>query len=97
MSVTIWVCVDCMFVHANGELPDPPPADRPWNRIPDSQSVSMGMLYSEHEEECPNRIAGEYVEECECEEITFAINPCDGCGSNLAGTRHAFTLWEGTE
>lgn len=32
-------------------------------------------------------------DECECEEIHFAHGTCLGCGSTLAGTRHAFTVF----
>jgi len=30
---------------------------------------------------------------CDCEKRDFSWSPCDGCGSNLGGDRHAFTIW----
>lgn len=32
--------------------------------------------------------------ECECDTNTFSKSQCDGCGSFLAGARHAMTLWK---
>jgi len=31
--------------------------------------------------------------ECDCEVNTFSWSPCDVCGSNLGGERHAVSFW----
>jgi hypothetical protein len=33
------------------------------------------------------------ADECGCDEITFTHSGCEGCGSQLGGTRHALTMW----
>ena len=91
-TVKLWVCIDCMLVHANGECTDTP--DRaPWALWEnDSSDITMGLLWSEHECETPEetfRNGGE----CDCETDPFSMSDCDGCGSTLAGERHAFTAW----
>jgi hypothetical protein len=71
-----------MLVHANGETSGTPDAE------------PLGLLYGleialgggcETRDECGD--------ECECDEITFGTSPCRGCGSTLAGSRHALTYW----
>jgi hypothetical protein len=32
--------------------------------------------------------------ECDCEENTFSWSPCDVCGSNLGGSRHAVSFFK---
>lgn len=55
----IWVCVDCMLHHANGECGDCHADDghdcEPLSSIGDGFTVAMGMLAEEHgcREECP--------------------------------------------
>jgi hypothetical protein len=98
-SYTIWVCVDCMLHHANGEcgschldeghdrepmgLIDPPVSGR--------GMVTMGMLSELHN--CVPDWDGSNIE-CECETKNFSSYSCEGCGSTLHGERHAFTVWE---
>lgn len=91
MSVTvhseIWVCVDCMLVHANGECGESPDCE-PWSDVdPERFEVAMG---GEHEDGCTARADGE---DCECERQTFSRSQCEGCGSWLAGERYLFTLF----
>jgi len=91
---TIWVCLDCMLVHANGECGENP--DRPpLGEIPFGCTLTMGLLAEEHAETCQVRITGSWPEnyECDCETNTFSTSSCDGCGSVLAGERHAMALW----
>jgi len=94
-TCTIWVCQDCMLHHANGECGSChmdsegtwDGHDRePWALEPDQSKVTMGMLWSEHP-------CGDDMDLCDCETINFSMSSCDGCGSTLAGERHAFTLW----
>lgn len=97
---TIWVCQCCTLDHANGECcPDndhggdgiPPWADTDFTR----HSVTMGLSSDEHADTCDVRITGEWPAdyECDCERTEYSSSSCDGCGSYLAGERHAFGLW----
>lgn len=97
-TCTIWVCVDCMLHHANGECGschadeghDREPmglVDRPMSG---RDMVTMGMLDEQHD--CIQDHDGSNIE-CDCETRSFSWSSCDGCGSTLGGERHAFTLW----
>lgn len=86
---TLWVCVDCLMMAANDEAPvDPDPTQpEPW-AIENATDVTMGLLLSEHySNDCDEEA------ECDCETRDFSWSPCDGCGSTLGGSRHAFTWW----
>lgn len=92
---TVWVCIDCMHHHANGECggchaPEGHEGGEPLNRL-DPSNTAMGMLRSEHRGE---NFCGD-VDECDCEVDTFSRSACDGCGSGFAGERHAMTVFEG--
>lgn len=80
----LWVCVDCMIKAVNDEEPtDPTPGEpTPWAREADT-IVTFGSAGHDHEP----------TDDCDCDTIDFATSTCDGCGSRLAGTRHAFTWW----
>lgn len=99
-TCNIWVCVDCIMHHANGECGschtdeghDREPlclVDKPMSGY---DTVTMGMLNSEHAKDCGRR-TGSYVSDCNCETMTFSWLSCEGCGSTLGGERHAMTLW----
>ena len=96
---TIWVCVCCMLTHANGECcaSDDHGGDgcEPLSAIEPPYSVTAGMGYEDHAEDCEVRKQGQYPDnhECECERNTFSTSQCQGCGSYLHGERHAMTLW----
>lgn len=93
---TIWVCVDCMLVHANGECDPERPEDlpAPLSRIGEGFSITMGLLAEEHDEECPVCITRDHnAVECDCEREIFATYPCRGCGDSHHGERHAMALW----
>lgn len=85
---TIWVCVCCMLVHANGHKCATDCGDDPWSLWADNSlyTLTMGLFREDHEEGCDPDDA-----ECECDRQTFSWSSCDGCGSNLGGERHAFT------
>jgi hypothetical protein len=84
--IFIWVCVDCLHTAANGE---PVSAPEELDREPLSE-IDHGAYEvfpgGEHEEDCY------LTDDCECAVIQFSPLWCDGCGSNLAGERHALTL-----
>lgn len=92
---TVWVCVDCYETHhgAREEWRGAPDCE-PLTLIPESAEVTAGLVRDEHGEDCPNREAGTWVDECECERQTFSWSPCQGCGSTLGGEREALTVWE---
>lgn len=83
--VTIWACIDCTLMHANGECTETPDRE-PLSLIPDGAVVTLGTL--EHEEWCDPD-----ADECECERMDFSKMWCQACGSTLAGERHALTIW----
>jgi hypothetical protein len=90
----LWVCSDCLMAHANGEdsVEDRPASEpEPWAIFPDASRVSMGMLDDNHS--C-GQSWDDGTRDCGCETDEFSWSPCDGCGSTLGGSRHAFTLWE---
>lgn len=97
---TIWVCVDCMMHHANGECgschDDVHGHDKePLSAIGDAHPAA-GMAYEEHAEDCLKHTMGSDAPgdyECECETDTFSRSQCGGCGSYLHGERHALTLF----
>jgi hypothetical protein len=94
----IWVCDCCLFVAVNGDESGCRDyyghVDGDENH-PDGLCMLMrmddtyGMLDSEHE--CGIPYDAPDGRECDCETVTFSRSACDGCGSRLAGTRHAFT------
>lgn len=90
---TIWVCVDCMLVHANGECGEEPDCE-PWNRLENGFTVTMGLSAEEHADTCEVKLTGEHDHECDCETRNFSWSSCEGCGSSLGGERHAFALWQ---
>lgn len=88
---TLWVCVDCMMTEATGEAIERDAAStepEPWARE-SATDVTSGLDSTEHE--C-DYAAGEW-QECECETQTFSRSQCDGCGTWLGGSRHAYTWW----
>lgn len=53
--------------------------------------VAMG---GGHAEGCPNGPDGPRDTDCDCETRESSRSSCDGCGSVLHGTRHAFTVFD---
>lgn len=89
---TIWVCLDCEILNANGEISEH--ADKPpLGLLKDGDEITGGMLWEEHTDDCPNRAVNDYLDECGCETDEFSWSPCEGCGSTLGGSRHALTVW----
>jgi hypothetical protein len=91
---TIWVCVDCIMHHANGECgscyDDSGHYKEPLNRL-DCTKVTMGRPWDEHE--CNKDEDGIEYGYCDCEIITHSMSSCDGCGSDYHGIRRAMTEW----
>lgn len=89
---TIWVCADCILVHANGECdPDRPEGlPEPLSAIGEGFHIAMGLRSEDHDGECTpeDREAG-----CGCETREFSTSSCDGCGDSHYGTRHAMWLY----
>lgn len=94
-TCTIWVCIDCMLHHANGECgschTDEGHDREPLNRINPAagDEIAMGLGDEDH----PCGIPFIEREDCDCEFRSFSWSSCDGCGSTLGGERHAMTLW----
>lgn len=96
-TCVIWVCVDCMLHHANGECGscnEEGHDKEPWSQLDAGDFVTMGMFSNLHGDNCPFRTGtGEDYPDCDCETEYFSRWSCSGCGSELGGSRHAFTLW----
>lgn len=88
----LWVCVDCMLIHANGECDErSPDQPEPWALwVGQTHLLAMGGT---HADECPNGPDGPRNTDCDCETKEFDRSSCDGCGSTLHGTRHAFVVF----
>jgi hypothetical protein len=72
------------------------PTPMPWARYADREGhETMGLLNSEHDEDCDVFKTGIRPDdyECDCETRDFSWSSCDGCGSSLGGERYAFTWW----
>lgn len=93
-SSTVWVCYDCLATDVNGEASDDPdyePDREPWSLWDDTSTVYLGLIDSEHAEDCPRHQGDKMYLDCSCEEVEFSWTACEGCGSRLGGTRHAYT------
>lgn len=98
-TCTIWVCVCCMLVHANGECCDQEHGDvdypEPLSAIAPEDNITAGMFEHEHAADCLFNQQNPEYQECDCETTNFSWSFCEGCGSTLGGSRHAMTLWIG--
>lgn len=94
-SSTVWVCIDCYFAHhgiTEDERGEPYP-EGVLSQLDEYDDVTAGLLWTEHDSECANRLAGQWVDECSCEQIEFTWAACHGCGSRPGGSREALTVW----
>lgn len=94
-----WCCVDCLFLLANGDTPEglSPDETAEWLAKIDRRTEGFEVvLGGEHVEDCPNIEDGQWqgTTDCDCEQVTFSSSPCDVCGSQLAGCRHAVAYFE---
>ena len=95
-TYTIWVCRDCLLVHANGECGErDSDLPEPLSLIRAVDGLAMGMGWEEHRETCEVRLTGGWEPdyECDCETDTFARTSCAGCGDWHHGERHAMTVF----
>lgn len=96
---TWWVCDCCLFARESEGCHDHEHDPyEPWEVLDrkgyESYSVTAGMAWDEHLCGQDAALDSHEREECYCEERDFSTRSCDGCGSHLAGTRHAYTLWQ---
>lgn len=87
-----WVCVDCLHLAANGELPEDA-------TTPTGELTERGRELFESPANLPGSYPGADHSDCghdgdhdtliECETHEFSWSPCDGCGTRLGGSRHA--------
>ncbi len=88
---TVWACIDCTLMHANGETGELPDGCVPLSEVRDDEQVTMGLTEEEHHEDCTewDRSEGN----CDCDRISFTWQSCELCTCRLGGERQAFTLW----
>jgi hypothetical protein len=84
---TIWVCADCLFAREGYGVGEP---DRePWGLMPGAD-VDLGTF---HDPSC-----GAGGEQCDQHNvIETSSSPCPACGSELEGTRYAYTLYQAAQ
>lgn len=90
---TVWVCVDCYVAHhygvtLQGRLDGAPIKGAVMSLLVD-YDITDGLVADQHECSAVELALGE----CQCGELNFSKTPCEGCGSTLAGSREALTLW----
>ena len=103
-TVPQWICTHCFIHLVNGDCTEPftcPEGVDVGDRTTDTpmpmhlfgdMHVTPGMLWEHHSDACYASAENGY-EECDCEIKTFSWSACDGCGSNLGGSRHAVPGW----
>jgi hypothetical protein len=97
-----WACQDCTILLANGDAPAGLSEEQiaEWQtRINEKTAgctLTLGMLAEEHSclDDFGGKPAWQAGEECDCERDPFSWSPCDVCGGNLGGERHAVSFWE---
>lgn len=96
----MWVCVDCYMAYHNGDY-SPTPDVNPFSEfdltdgaVPIHRYVTSGMptVWCCCTQDDADIDWDDHVESCET--IDFSGVSCGGCGSFLAGTRHAMTYDE---
>lgn len=85
---TLWVCVDCHMAR-EGDGPTEEVEHEPWGLLDDTYQVGRGLTEEAHDESCTPDMQDEGS--CTCEHIDFSYSDCDACGSDLGGTRHAYS------
>lgn len=85
-----WVCQCCTLVAANGECCDSSThGGDSMEPLGLAKSADSWVLGGDHNDECDR----DDNSDCDCETIEFSKSQCDGCGSWLAGKRHAMTVF----
>ena len=102
-TITLWVCVDCYHAYHEGDY-TPTDQATPWSLFDLTDGaptigsqVTAGRMLGDgdcpHRADDPDDAAAVQDHAEECEHRTFSTSRCDGCGSHLAGDRHAMTQW----
>jgi hypothetical protein len=96
-AVAMWLCVDCHLtaVGYSAEELGGTPDREPLALLGEygAGTLTPGLSWAEHDGDCAIRAARANVDDCGCEHRPFSGAECDGCGSQLAGSRDAWTLW----
>lgn len=92
-AVELSICVDCLFVLANGaESEDQEKAAERMTEKWGDVNITLGMLTGDdgcgHDHEATSEDHSEG-----CEQLGFSWRSCGGCGSSLGGDRFAATAW----
>jgi hypothetical protein len=88
-----WACTDCIMIIANGDgsgIEDL--AGHESRMAGQAAKVPAGwdlVPGGEHADSCTEAVRD--AAGCDCESDSFSMSPCDTCGSNLGGARHAVT------
>lgn len=93
----VWVCVDCLFWHANAELPEDATRAEEVRAggVHDGARWTLGRFHGE--DACGTDHGDDHDSETECETETFSWRQCGACRSPLGGSRHAMTYWHEPE
>ena len=88
-----WVCVDCLFWHANAELPEDPERAEEVRAggVADGSRWTLGRFHGP--DGCGTEHPDDTDDATECETVTFSWNACHACRSPFGGSRHAMTYW----
>jgi len=86
------ICIDCLFVLANGAETDEQrkAAERMAEKWP-NVDITLGQSH----DDCNHDKTDECAEMCE--EPFFSWQTCEGCGSDLGGDRQKATVWDRTD
>jgi hypothetical protein len=76
ITTDLWVCTDCIFLIANGDLPEEPN---------DYDAGAIGRIWAGYNVVPDGRHEGE---DEDADVQTFSWASCDGCNSHLGGARH---------
>lgn len=79
-TVDLMVCFDCTMMMANGEIGDDEAREIEVAEALATNWPDHGITLG--------RVEGHHEDD-----IDFSNAPCNGCGSSLAGSRHAATGW----
>lgn len=91
------ICVDCLFMLANGENGDwTPEAEADWAKAFAANTVGIDEItLGMHTDVCGCDLNSDDsdVHAESCEQLGFSWGRCDACDSRLGGDRFAATAW----
>lgn len=82
-ALEISVCVDCVMLLANGELTDPDGVD-----VASEHDAKIAAQWGD-----ADITLGGFSDETEDADGWFSWSPCQGCGSQLGGSRFSAVVW----